>query len=149
MKSVIYAAIMLSCGIQGAIALSPKSLVVDVVSALPEGIIKGFGAAAGKEAKSVQELATAAALVAAICYCKAEAKTVAKPNAKDFNQLFVKDFLAYAVGTKVAIVLWTALVKEPKKTAEQVRKVVASLRLQQAPQAQQAAEKVSYARQAA
>lgn len=109
MKSLL-CALLLTAGISH--TLAADSFYTELSKNLP----KGFGAAVAKEAKTIDEFASATAVMA--LFALGESIYQGKRNA--FTEKFLKDYLQYAAITKIGIVLYAALVKDREKTAKAI-----------------------------
>lgn len=90
---------------------------VDVQTEIIKNLPKGIGAAVGKEAGTFTDLVKACSVMAAYCALQS------RGDSQEFYQLFVKQFLGYAAATRVSILFYGILIKEPRKTVLQLRKL--------------------------
>lgn len=113
MKSLL-CVLLLTAGISQSFAGSdqPKDPIADLVSNLP----KAFGGMVAKDAKSLDEFASATAIMAFYALGSA----VYQGNKDTFTKILLKDYLQFTFVTKASILIYTALVKDREKTAKAV-----------------------------
>ena len=110
MKSLLLSALVLTAGISQSSAFKAAGPITELVSNLP----KGFGGMVAKDAKSIDEFASATAVMGLF----ALASAVYQGDKEVFTKILLKDYLQIAFVTKASIVLYAALVKDREKTAK-------------------------------